>query len=391
MPNKQRELKGLTSEIKINRCYGCGVILQSDNPMDVGYISKDRLNLEDQLCERCYKLRHYGEVKQNSPSFGESYIKLLSDVNKKDALIVYVMDAFTIEGSILKDIHPYLQKNTIVVLNKKDILPRDFPEDKLVAKIRQVLKQDNVNPLDILLISSAKNINMDEFMSKLETLRKGKDVYFVGANNVGKSSIINKILKNYKNKTDKLITTSKYPGTTLGIIGIPLDNVSYMFDTPGIFNPKSVISQMEKEILKYIIPRDQINPRNYQLDDQNSLIFGGIARFDYVSKNQKEKGKCGYTIYMSNDIDIERTKLSKADNTLVSIILQNKTHPIAKSIKEVKDLEKHEYILPIVESGTINITITGLGSIMTQGKGQAIAVYAPKNVEVKIEHIDYRA
>lgn len=94
---------------------------------------------------------------------------------------------------------------------------------------------------------------------------------------------------------------------------------------------------------------------------------------------------------MSNDIDIERTKLSKADNTLVSIILQNKTHPIAKSIKEVKDLEKHEYILPIVESGTINITITGLGSIMTQGKGQAIAVYAPKNVEVKIEHIDYRA
>lgn len=229
-------------------------------------------------------------------------------------------------------------------------------------------------------------------MLKIDQYRKGKDVYFIGANNVGKSSIINNILKNYKNKTERLITTSKYPGTTLGLIGIPLDEESYMYDTPGIYNPKSVISSIDKKVLKYIIPREQINPRHYQIEENNSLIIGNLARLDFIDKPKtvKEK-KINFTLFLSNDVTVERCKLSKADNTFISLILQNKTKPLAKTIKETKDLEAHEFILPETAEGTISIVISGLGYIMTQGKGQTIVVYAPKNVEVKVEHIDYRA
>ena len=36
-----------------------------------------------------------------------------------------------------------------------------------------------------------------------------------------------------------MITTSHFPGTTLDMIDIPLDDDSYMFDTPGIIQSSS--------------------------------------------------------------------------------------------------------------------------------------------------------
>lgn len=388
LKNKQHEQIGLTQEITITRCYGCGAILQSDNPLEPGYLPKDKMKGDDKLCQACYRLRHYGEVKENSPSFDDNYVKLLTRANEEKSLIVYVIDSFFIEASLIKDLHKYLTGNVLVVLNKKDILPPKFPEDKLMGKIKAILTQDNVKILDMMYISSVSGYNMDLLMNKINQLRKGKNIYFIGASNVGKSSIVNKILKNFKNKTDKLITTSRFPGTTLGVIGIPLDNNSYMFDTPGVFNPNSCLSQLDKKALKYIIPRKQIKTTIYQkVKDNTAFIFGGVARFDVISTN---KNTTNLTIFMSNEVEITKANVNKADNTFVSLICQ-KVNPSVQSIKEIRDLEKHEYKLPDTKEGTINITIVGFGSIMMDGRGQTIAVYAPRNVAVRIEHINYRA
>ncbi|WP_249026574.1 GTPase [Thomasclavelia cocleata] len=56
--------------------------------------------------------------------------------------------------------------------------------------------------------------------------------YIVGVTNVGKSSLINALLKHYGTGDDTLITTSEFPGTTLDLIEIPLDNQSYLYDSP---------------------------------------------------------------------------------------------------------------------------------------------------------------
>ena len=38
---------GITDEIRIKRCYGCGAILQSTDPKKVGYIREDKMKEEE--------------------------------------------------------------------------------------------------------------------------------------------------------------------------------------------------------------------------------------------------------------------------------------------------------------------------------------------------------
>ena len=48
-------------------------------------------------------------------------------------------------------------------------------------------------------------------------------MYVVGCTNVGKSTFINRIIKQVTGEGD-IITTSHFPGTTLDMIEIPLDD-----------------------------------------------------------------------------------------------------------------------------------------------------------------------
>ena len=46
--------------------------------------------------------------------------------------------------------------------------------------------------------------------------------YIVGTTNVGKSTLINKLIEQSVGEKD-VVTTSRFPGTTLDLIDIPLD------------------------------------------------------------------------------------------------------------------------------------------------------------------------
>lgn len=71
-------------------------------------------------------------------------------------------------------------------------------------------------------------------IEKIEKLRRGRDVYVVGVTNVGKSTLINAIIKEITGEKD-IITTSRFLELTLDKIEIPIDDGSYIFDTPGLF------------------------------------------------------------------------------------------------------------------------------------------------------------
>ena len=66
-----------------------------------------------------------------------------------------------------------------------------------------------------------KGKNIKETAAAIDEYRNGKDVYVVGCTNVGKSTFINRIIKEVTGEGD-IITTSHFPGTTLDIIKIPL-------------------------------------------------------------------------------------------------------------------------------------------------------------------------
>ena len=83
-------------------------------------------------------------------------------------------------------------------------------------------KELGLRPVEVFLVSAAKGF-MKEVTAAIEEYRDGKDVYIVGCTNVGKSTFINQILKEVTGEED-VITTSHFPGTTLDIIEIPLDD-----------------------------------------------------------------------------------------------------------------------------------------------------------------------
>ena len=42
----------------IKKCLGCGVILQTKEIETEGYVD----NIDKDICERCFKLKHYGKI-----------------------------------------------------------------------------------------------------------------------------------------------------------------------------------------------------------------------------------------------------------------------------------------------------------------------------------------
>lgn len=114
--------------------------------------------------------------------------------------------------------------------------------------------EEGLRPVDVILTSAQNHQAIKDLIEKIESLRHGRDVYVVGVTNVGKSTLINAIIKEVTGEKD-IITTSRFPGTTLDKIEIPLDDGSYIFDTPGIIHRHQMAHYLSDKNLKYISPK----------------------------------------------------------------------------------------------------------------------------------------
>lgn len=266
----------------IKKCLGCGLILQDVEINREGYIQ----DIEKEICERCFRLKNYGEYKAVSLD-NDTYKDILSCI-PKDALVVYLTSLLNINLDFVKDF-----KNVIIVLTKKDLLPKSVKDYKLID---YVSKQIN-NYLDIEIISSVKNYNLDNLLLKIKKYNNNKDVYFVGMTNSGKSTLVNKIIKNYSDDEIE-VTTSIYPSTTLNKIEINLDNFK-IIDTPGLLSEGSILNSLNLKEIKKITPKKEIKPRSYQLKGKGSLIIENYIRLDYYTDNN-------IAIYLANNLNITK-------------------------------------------------------------------------------------
>ncbi len=353
-------------------CVGCGAVLQSEDKNIPGYIPENQLTKEVPLCMRCFRLRNYHEITKSSLS-SDDFLNILQNIALKDALIVYVIDIFDYNGSVISGLTRHLDNQDILVIaNKRDVLPKSVKDGKIVNWLQKQLKDDGIKPLDIILTSALRNYQLDDIMNAIQLFRKNRDVYVIGTTNVGKSSLVNAILKNYSEENEVLITTSEFPGTTLGLIQIPLDETTYMYDTPGIINAHQLSHQVELEDLKFILPQKELNPIVYQLNYGQSLYIGGLARIDYISG-----GKTSFICYFPNQLEIHRTKLINADG------LYNRhmtLRPEIGSIETISQMSHYEF--KINKDERCDIIISGLGFVTITGNNQIIRIHAPKGVGV---------
>ena len=280
----------------MSKCIGCGVELQSTNKEKLGYVN----SLDNNLCERCFKIRNYNEyrfvIKDNN-----EYINILNKISKTNDLVVLVVDLFNISSN-LDSISNYINNDVLLVLSKRDILPKSCPDIKFLDYFNNL----NLNIIDRLVISSKKNYNLDELYNKINKYKKSNLVYIVGYTNSGKSTLINKIIYNYSNLNNE-ITTSNLPSTTIDSIYIKVNDSLTLVDTPGLLDLGDISNNVDEKVLKQIIPVKEIKPITYQVKCKQSIIINNLVRIDLLDNTN-------ITIYMSNSLNIKR--VFRSDNYL---------------------------------------------------------------------------
>lgn len=315
----------------MNKCIGCGAVLNSIKNKE-GYTT----NINGDLCERCFRIRHYNEYKFVVKN-DLDYINILKNINKDD-LVVLVVDLLNINNK-LNDIGKILSNNILLVLTKYDLLPSNNE-----MKFKDFFNNYNLNIIDTVIISSNINYNFDLLYSKIKEYKSSDKVYVVGFTNAGKSSMINKLIYNYSNNIN-YITTSNLPSTTLNTIEIKLDDL-LLIDTPGLLD-NSIVNYISSDLIKKIIPKKKIKPITYQIKCHQLINIENILVIDTSNSF--------ITLYISNNLDIKR---------------------YYKSI-DVSNLSKHHLIVKKNQ----DIVILGLGFIHVS-KDSIIDIYVIDNTSV---------
>ena len=322
------------------KCLGCGVLLQDENILMPGYTT----NLENDFCQRCFRIKNYGEY-QLVTNNNVEYMKMLEAVGKTHDLVLYVTDLINLEKDfdVIRDIIP---NKMILVLNKRDVLPKSVKEEKLV----EFFNNYNIFFDEIIPVSTINNFNMDYLLKKIKYYQTSKNVYVVGRTNAGKSSVINNIIRNYSENADSL-TSSPLPSTTLNTLSIVVNDYLTLIDTPGLIDSGSIINNLPIELVKKISPKKEIKPRIYQLRAGQGIIINDLVRIDYL-----EGIRNSFAVFVSNELKIERININNTKLT---------------------DLNKSTYDVKYDN----DLVVSGLGVVKISSKGK-INVYGNKEEEI---------
>ncbi|MDL0436523.1 MULTISPECIES: ribosome biogenesis GTPase YqeH [unclassified Niallia] len=356
-------------------CFGCGVAIQTENKEELGYAPASSLQKETVICQRCFRLKHYNEVQDVSLT-DDDFLKILNEIGRSDSLIVKIVDIFDFNGSWLPGLHRFTGKNKVLLIgNKVDLLPKSVNKQKVINWMKKEAKDLGLRPADVFLVSAQKGQSIKEVLEAIESHREGKDVYVVGCTNVGKSTFINSVLKEVSGE-ENVITTSHFPGTTLDIIEIPLADGKALVDTPGIINHHQMAHFIDKRDLKVITPKKEIKSKVFQLNEGQTLFFGGLARFDFTSGDRNS-----FVCYFSNELDIHRTKTENADALYEKHAGEMLTPPKRDEMDHFPKLVKHDFT---IREAKTDIVFSGLGWITVNEPNIKVSVHVPQGVHAMI-------
>ena len=257
-------------------CFGCGSTLQSNDKEKEGYIPKEKYETSS-YCQRCFRITHYGDVKEvNTP---KNINEIVNNINKNAKYVLFLTDFITLNSEIIK-VYRKIKTSKTLVIGKCDLIPKSIHFSNIINCLKDTYKIKE----DIKLISSKTNYGIKSLLDGL-TLMNINECYIVGESNSGKSTLINKLIDLTDSKLDK-ITTSKRLNTTLNFIRLKLNDDLTIIDSPGfVLSDNNTIENV-------------IKPKTFQMKkDEIINIDNMYLKFD---KNTS------ITIYMNNDLKTKK-------------------------------------------------------------------------------------
>lgn len=371
----------MASAKRVIRCQSCGAILQAETKNKPGFIS--RAIVENGVpkipyCNSCYEKM----LSLNSSSLqhetDKDILKILKDAVATDSLIVWMVDLFTFNGTLNPDVVKKVKKlNVVVIGSKRDLMPSLATDEMLVRYLDERFADVGINPIAIDLIGNEETIDIKEKLKQFGEYRKGRDVYLLGELNSGKTTFINKFLKDYKNNTRWQVKSELYPGTNSNVLEIPLTNSSFFYELPDLSNNTSVFSRVEPSVQKIITPKKEVTMTRRFIGDGSAIVVGNLAVM-YVIKGHHTSIR----VFTGEKVEIKVVDNDKVDDYLNMNHKKKVLKPVSERYTSFRDYDMFEYDL---ENDDLrhDISIEGLCWFSMRGKGQTIRVLLPKGVAVK--------
>lgn len=339
-------------------CSGCGAIIQDEDVHQIGYSP----NIDNDLCQRCFRIKHYDDLTKSHKADFDNY-DILNMVNERDDLILWVVDLFDFDSNIISGLNRHLlHKDIILVGTKRDLLPHTLGNQKLVSFIEKRLKFYGITVRGMVFTGDYGHDGADTVLDVIQHYRKGRDVIIMGQANVGKSTLINALAE-----TD--ITISRYPGTTLDLISIPMEGYT-LYDTPGLIRKDNMQYYASNDDLEAIVPK-KIKPKVFQIQKDTSFTIGGLAQ---VLVEVKEK--TSVIFYVNDALKIHRTSLKNSEAQW-SRVLEDET------LAHVEGNFVMSQNLPISKEN-FDLAINGLGFINFKSGVTSVKVLTNEHVEVLV-------
>lgn len=347
----------------MKQCKGCGAYLQSESKDLPGYTPKE----DAVYCQRCFRIQHYDDVTV-SYSTKMDTTQILKTIADMDALVLWVVDLFDFEASMIEGMNRHCAgKDIVMVVTKRDLLPDTLSEGKLTDFLFSRLKEYGIVVKGIVVTGRQGKDGIGELIRAIELYARNKEIVVMGTANAGKSSILNTLLR-----LDQGLTMSRYPGTTLGFTKLEWNGYT-IYDSPGIHKYDSAIFLLEDHELKYVIPSSTLRPVVYQLYGDQSLALGGLMRVDAVNC----RDNASMTVYASRRLPLHRGKVENADNLWES----HYNELLSPTIDRYPDFVKERIY---TKGRATDICMYGVGWVCFKGSCDYIDIRYPKGVKVKV-------
>ena len=312
----------------------------------------------------------------------EDYKKEVLKSVKKSDIILPIFDIIDFEGSFTDEVLDYLRDyNSIVLINKIDLLPDFIHPTEISNWVKARLAEEGIVPDDIAFVSAKNKYGVNGIIRKINNIFKNKKVRatILGVSNVGKSSIINLLLK------DDRITTSKYSGTTLKSINnkVPDTQVTIV-DTPGLIPVGRVSDLISIESGLKLVPSGEISRKTFKLEENQVFMFDVFCRFE-ILKNDLEN-KAIFSAYSSKNVKFHVTRRERVADLLEGDFFQ------LLSQNEKDKYFENEFATEIMEVGeNEELVIAGLGWINVKRGTLKVKLTYPKAVKVVVREAIFKA
>mmetsp|Transcript_23158 Transcript_23158/g.60253 ORF Transcript_23158/g.60253 Transcript_23158/m.60253 type:complete len:403 (-) Transcript_23158:151-1359(-) len=228
----------------------------------------------------------------------------LKVVREEPALVVMLVDLLDASGSFLGRVRELVGNNPVMLVGTKaDLLPKGTELLDVEEWLVETAAYKRLNVIGVKAISSRTGDGVPQAVSAIRRERRGRNVYVIGAANVGKSAFVRALLKEMGSMSSmqfdpaatafakRAPTESAMPGTTLSLIPLScFATGQFLYDTPGLHLDHRIPHILTPSELKEIHPQKKLRPYLAPAVEEFSeaerpgatYLWGGIARIDVV-------------------------------------------------------------------------------------------------------------